>query len=361
MYPEKQSFKRNEVVVDTPIYTLHKFHKPAAAGTPVFIVPPHAGRHGNIVQRLIDICVEEGRPVYAYELKSATQETKDTSIEDLVSILSSCIWCIGNPVDLICNCQGAWLGALLTARYPYLVKRYVNFVGPINLHTGQDNIIENYMKRPNVLEYHQKKVDDNSGIQLGSDQWFAFSMVNPWETYIGRFATQAQNLIFNRTKEIEKWENNESWYDDPQDLAGTWFMESLDHHFKNNRIYNGTMPKILGGDVNLKNITCPVYLFGGGADPITHHQQVTDMANVVGSDEIHTVVFPDEGHTSSFVKEKPLKIFKKMFFDGKTYEVATDEAEKEIEQTEPVDENDADEFLCSLYEQCGRAIRRPRS
>jgi len=335
MYPEKQSFKRNKVIMNTPVFAFSKFHKEDACGPPVFVVGPHAGRHVNIVQKLIDTCVAEGVPVYAYELKSATQETKNTSIEDLVKILWDCVRYIGEPVELICSCQGAWLGALFTARFQCDVKRYVNFVGPINTKTGQYNSIERYMKTPGVIEYHQKKVDENNGIQQGSDQWFAFSMIDPWETYIGRWCDQAQNLWFdfffsNKAEAKKKWEHNNSWHDDQQDLPGVWFMQSMKRHFKDNEIYNGTFPKILDGDANLKNITCPVYLFGGGDDPITHHRQVTDMQHVISSKEIHTVVFPGEGHTSSFVKKKPLKIFKKMFFEGKTFEVATDEAEMEI-------------------------------
>ena len=314
MYPAKQSFKSQRVLIDTPFFKLHAFHGDDATGRPVFIVPPHAGRHGNIVKRLADTCVAQGVPVYAYELKSATQETKGLTIEGMVLILDECVKCVGEPVELIGVCQGAWLGALFTARFPELVTKYVNFVGPINTKTGQENSIEKYMKQPGIIEYHQKKVDDNGGIQLGSDQWFAFSMLEPWETYFGRFCTQAQNLFFNKTEAIEKWEHNNSWHDDKQNLAGAGFMEIMEWHFRDNRIYEGTFPKILGGDVNLKRITCPVFLFAGGTDNITSTRQVLDMANVVGSIEIHSEIFEDDGHTNAFNREESLNKFCKVFF-----------------------------------------------
>lgn len=318
MYPEKQSFKKNEVLVDTSVYALHKFHGDKVSGAPVFVVGPHAGRHVNIVQRLVDTCVTEGRPVYAYELKSANEENKSTTIEDLVRILRDCVYEIGQAVELIGVCQGAWLGGLFAARFPTLVTKYANFVGPINTKTDQDNTIEKYMKQPGIIEYHQKKVDDNGGIQPGSDQWFAFSMLDPWETYLGRFFTQQQNLFFgvfnDKTEAIAKWEHNNSWHDDQQDLAGPWFMEVMEFHFRDNRIYEGTMPEILGKDVNLKNITCPVFLFAGGTDNITSTRQVLDMAHVVGSTEIHSVTFEKDGHTNAFNRESSLKTFSDMFF-----------------------------------------------
>jgi poly(3-hydroxyalkanoate) synthetase len=335
MYPEKQSFKRSHVIVDTPTYAFHKFHDDNASGAPIFVVGPHAGRHVNIIQRLVDTCVAEGRPVYSYELKSANDENKSTTIEDLVQILYDCVTLIGEPVDLIGVCQGAWLGGLFAARFPDLVTKYANIVGPINTRTGQDNAIEKYMKHPGIVEYHQKKFDANGGIQKGDDQWFAFSMLDPWETYLGRFFTQQQNLFFglftDKSKAIEKWEHNNSWHDDQQDL-GAWFMEVMKWHFKDNRIYEGTFPKILGEDVNFKNITCPVFLFAGGTDNITSTRQVLDMANIVGSTEIHSVIFEKDGHTNAFNREKSLKIFRKMFFENKTFEVATDETEREMEE-----------------------------
>ena len=361
MYPKKQSFKSQRVLIDTPFFKLHAFHSGETTGKAVFVVPPHAGRHGNITWKLIEKCVQEGRPVYAYELKSATPKTKGLTIEGMVAILYDCVTVIGDSVELIGVCQGAWLGGLFTARFPWMATKYVNFVGPINTKTGQDNAIEKYMKQPGIIEYHQKKVNENNGVQLGSDQWFAFSMLDPWETYIGRFCTQAQNIFFNKTKAIEKWEHNNSWHDDQQDLAGAGFMEIMEWHFRDNRIYNGTFPKILGGDVNLNRIKCPVYLFAGGTDNITSTRQVLDMAHVVGSAEIHTIIFPDDGHTNAFNREKSLEIFRKMFFENKTFEVATDETEREMEaititatkKDTPKIKIDAGDFLSDIYEDLG--------
>jgi len=322
MYPEKQEFKSQRVLIDNIFFKLHAFHGDDATGHPIFIVPPHAGRHGNIVQRLAETCVKQKVPVYAYELKTATQENKGLTIEGMVGILHDCVAAIGGSVELIGVCQGAWLGGLFTARFPELVTKYTNFVGPINTKTGEDNSIEKYMETPGVIEYHQKKVDDNDGIQLGSDQWFAFSMINPAETYVGRFLTHQQNLFFDAffptektAKAVAKWEKNESWYDDSMDL-GAWFMEAMKWHFKDNRIYNGTFPPIFGEDVNFKNIKCPVYLFAGGTDLITSIRQVLDMANIVGTDpaDIYTEVFEDAGHTKAFVGTEELKRFVKVYF-----------------------------------------------
>lgn len=297
----KQEFKRNEVVFENEVFRFHKFNE--GEGVPVFVVPPHAGRHGNVAQNLIDAFVKEGRIVYSYELLPCT---KDTSIEDLINILYRCCKYIDEPVNLIGLCQGAWLSAMFTSLHQDMVKTYTNSAGPINTKTGCDNIIEKYMEIPFVYDYHKMVVNFNGGIQPGILQWLAFSFVNPVFVYQKRWFDGLNTLCRNNEEEIKKWKKNNDWYDYPIDLSGNWFLNCLKNHFLYNRLYNGSW-RVFGKEVNLKNITCPVYLYAGDKDDITHWRQVFDMGNVISSKEIYKILFEDAGHTKSFCGKEEVK------------------------------------------------------
>lgn len=306
----KQEFKRSTVVIETPVSILHQFS--IGSGVPIFVVPPHAGRHGNISQNLIDALVLAGYPTYAYELLPATQSTKDTSIADLIEILDRCVETIlhltqTKRVLIVGLCQGAWLSALYTAKYPHKIVGYVNFAGPINTKTGQDNVIEKYMKTPNVLEKSQALVRLNNGIQLGIAQWLAFSMVSPQETYLKRWMDIWWYIANGDSEKIKKWQRDNGWHDYTIDLAGNQFLDCLKNHFFHNKLFDGTW--IIDGETYpLSNITCPVHLYAGNDDLITHPQQVFDMADKVSGPSYKTL-FPRAGHTKVFTGKKEIATF----------------------------------------------------
>jgi poly(3-hydroxyalkanoate) synthetase len=306
-----QDFRDYKIIVDLPSSRLLKFNN--GKGTPIFVVPPHAGRHGNIAQRLIDTCVKENRTVYAFELKSATCGTKDTSIDMLITLLRYYVNVIGGEVELIGLCQGAWLGAIFTALYPNRVTKYANFAGPIDTSVGEGNKIVEYMKTYGVYEYHKQIVENNGGIQYGYLQWMSFAMVRPEEILFQRWFDLYNMAWKGDTEGIKKWKRNNGWYDTPLNLAGTWFLQCLKHHFRDNKLYNGKWV-VHGRKVNLADITCPVYLFAGDADDITHYDQVFNMANKVQGSK-YKILFRDAGHTKVFVGTNELNTFKQIFLN----------------------------------------------
>lgn len=307
----KQEFENNIEIIKTPVFSLHKFGD-SENGTPIFIVPPFAGRSGNIAQNLIDKCVSHDQPVYAYELHSATQSTKNTSISDLVDILHTCQKEIGGPVELIGLCQGGWLSALFAAKHPESVIRFTSFATPFNTKTGTDNCIEKYMRNPDVITYQKIIVAMNDGIQPGMLQWLAFSLVDPIEIYISRWLKLWECIWDENEVNIKKWIKNNSWYDSPQNLAGNWFLDCLEHHFDKNELYEGKW--IVGDDVvGLSNIKCPCVCFAGEDDEITGIDQVFGLKDKV-TGPIECILLPGAGHTKAFVGTNELNIFEEKFF-----------------------------------------------
>lgn len=310
-------FVNNEEILRNDVYVLHRIVSDVESeGLPVFVIPPHAGRHGSIAQRMADTCAATGRPTYTVELLPAKQRTKTTGVQNLVGMIYDCQTIINeahgtDKIDLVCLCQGAWLGAIYTAKHQDRVNRYANFAGPINTKTGQDNIIEKYCSTINMA-YHRALIAMNGGIQPGMMQWLSFAMVNPVQVYWERWANLGYAMLRNDEKEIAKHNRNNAWYDYTIDLAGNWFLDCLKNHFRDNRLFNGTW--VVGdGAVNLANITCEVFLYAGEDDEITHPQQVSDMANKV-SGKCHFTLFSKAGHTKVFVGTAELQQFVKDFF-----------------------------------------------
>lgn len=308
-----QEFKNSEIIISTPVYRLHKFNSNNQSFTiPSLIIPPHAGRSPIIAQNLIDQLVNQNRSVYAFELLPATPETAYTSLSDLIRAIQDCQIFINSEVNLIGICQGAWLGAIYTALNPQDIIRYANIAGPINTKTNQPNIIENYCQIPNILALHKAILSANSNIQPGLLQWFAFSIVDPSAVYLKRWFDLFNHLSTQNLPAISKWLTNNTWYDSPQDLAGTWFIDCLENHFIENKLFSGQW-NVLGRPVDLSAITCPIYLYAGAQDKITHPFQVFDMAHKI-SGHSHQTLFPSAGHTRCFTGSRELSLFIQTFF-----------------------------------------------
>lgn len=158
-----QQFTGSIIIEETSVYKIHLWTS-GKNTLPIIIIPPYAGRHGNVAQNLINRC-KNYADTYVMELKSATIETKDTSITDLINIIDI-IYEYAPGANLIGVCQGAWLSAIYAALYPEKVKTYTNFAGPINTKTGKENKIEKYCEITNI-DIHKFVVNSHYGIQPG--------------------------------------------------------------------------------------------------------------------------------------------------------------------------------------------------
>jgi poly(3-hydroxybutyrate) depolymerase len=67
---------------------------------------------------------------------------------------------------------------------------------------------------------------------------------------------------------LEKEETFESWYENPIDLPGRSYLHAIVQLFKENRLAKGTFVG-LGRQLDLKRVTCRVYLLAGDSDDIT--------------------------------------------------------------------------------------------
>ncbi len=81
---------------------------------------------------------------------------------------------------------------------------------------------------------------------------------------------------------LKKEETFESWYENPIDLPGRWYLQVIQRLFQENRLANGQFVG-LGRRLNLHDITCPAYLLAGADDDITTPEQGLDAAKYLGT------------------------------------------------------------------------------
>ena len=106
---------------------------------------------------------------------------------------------------------------------------------------------------------------------------------------------------------LRKEEAFASWYESPIDLPGRWYLQAIVQLFKENRFAKGTFVA-LGQQLDLKNVTCPVYLLAGEADDITTQEQVFDARKYLGTPESQvTSQLVPGGHIGLFMGSRTLK------------------------------------------------------
>jgi len=106
---------------------------------------------------------------------------------------------------------------------------------------------------------------------------------------------------------LKKEEAFESWYENPIDLPGRWYLQAVVQLFKENRLAKGSFVG-LGRGLDLKDITCPVYLLAGASDDITTSEQVFNAENYLGTpkEQIEKKLVPG-GHIGLFMGSRTLQ------------------------------------------------------
>ena len=80
---------------------------------------------------------------------------------------------------------------------------------------------------------------------------------------------------------LKKEETFESWYENPINLPGRWYLQVIQQLFQENRLAKRQFVG-LGRRLNLHDITCPAYLLAGADDDITTPEQGLDAAKYEG-------------------------------------------------------------------------------
>ncbi|MFA5888119.1 MAG: DUF3141 domain-containing protein [Candidatus Nanoarchaeia archaeon] len=270
---------------------------------PVFIIPPQAGHHSCIAdydlnQSLVEASLKAGKETYAAEWKSANYNQRNNSIDDCIISMKKCIDKIGKKVSLVGLCQGGWQSAIYTALYPEDVSSLVLAAAPIDFHEGNGMITQYAKLYP--IEFYQSLVAMGYGNLNGGFMVMGFKMMNP----VDRFITDYIDLFEHIDDEtfVKRARKFRGWYEYTQNLPGRFYLQVVKELFKENRLVKGSL-NILGRNVDMQNIACPLRLIAGEKDDITLPEQVFAAENYVSSKDITKIIVP-AGHIGVFMGTK---------------------------------------------------------
>jgi poly(3-hydroxybutyrate) depolymerase len=300
---------QNRVMLDLRTMLFRDYSAADAKGLPTIVDAPYAGHSAMIAdyhkgQSLVEALLANGvRRVYLTDWKSATEDMKDLEIDQYLAELNVAIDDLGGRVNLVGLCQGGWMTAMLASRFPQKIASLVLAGAPIDTDAGDGPVKR--MAHTYPTSFYEELVTLGGGLMRGETMLRGWKNMHPEEHYIKSHIDLYEHI--DDPAYLKKEETFESWYENPIDLPGRWYMQAIVQLFKENRLAKGNFVA-LGRRLNLKDITCPVYLLAGEADDITTREQVFDAERYVGTPKhlIEKKLVPG-GHIGLFMGSRTLK------------------------------------------------------
>ncbi len=279
------------------------------SGIPTLVDAPHAGHTAMIAdyhkgQSLIETLLENGiAHVALTDWKSATDDMKDLEIDDYLAEIVVAIDDLGGRVNLVGLCQGGWVAAMVAARFPDKVNSLVLAGAPIDTDAGDGPIKR--MAHDSPMSFYEELVALGGGVMKGKFMLQGWKNMHPEQHYFDDQIDLYEHI--DDPAYLAKEETFESWYENPIDLPGRWYLQVIKELFKENLLAKGQFIG-LGRRLDLHAITCPAYLLAGASDDITTPEQVLDAAKYLGTptDKIEKKTVPG-GHIGLFMGARTLK------------------------------------------------------
>ncbi len=297
----------NKVRLDLRTMRLRDYGK--QGGIPTLVDAPYAGHTAMIAdyhknQSLVQTLLATGiGHVVLTDWKSATEDMKDLEIDNYLADLVVAIDDLGGRVNLVGLCQGGWMASMVAARFPDKVNSLVLAGAPIDTDAGNGPIKTMAHEQP--TSFYEELVELGGGLMCGKFMLAGWKNMHPEQHYIHDHIDLYEHI--DDPVYLKKEETFESWYENPLDLPGRWYLQAITQIFKENRLAKGTFVG-LGRTLNLHAIKCPAYLLAGAGDDITTPEQVLDAAKYLGTPKSHIVqqTVPG-GHIGLFMGARTLK------------------------------------------------------
>lgn len=195
------------------------------------------------------------------------------------------------------------MAAMIAARFPEKVNALVLAGAPIDADAGDGAITR--MAHETPLSFYRELVTLGGGLMKGKFMLQGWKNMHPEQHYI-----QDQIDLYGHIDDpawLAMEETFQSWYENPIDLPGRWYLQVIQQIFQENRLAKGEFVG-LGRKLDLRNITCPAYLLAGAEDDITTPEQVLDAAKYIGTpkDRIVSKTVPG-GHIGLFMGHGTLR------------------------------------------------------
>jgi poly(3-hydroxyalkanoate) synthetase len=297
----------NQVRLDLRTMALRDYGKPGGMAT--LVDAPFAGHSAMIAdyhqgQSLVETLLGNGLAHVALtDWKSATEDMKDFDIDNYLAELVVAIDDLGGRVNLVGLCQGGWTAAMIAARFPEKVNALALAGAPIDTDAGDGPIKR--MAHQSPISFYEELVELGGGLMKGKFMLQGWKNMHPEQHYFQNYVDLYENI--DDPAYLAKEETFASWYENPIDLPGRWYLQAITQLFKENRLAKGAFVG-LGRKLDLRAIVCPTYLLAGAGDDITTPEQVLDAAKYIGTpkDRIVQKTAPG-GHIGLFMGARTLK------------------------------------------------------
>ena len=299
----------NRILLDLRTMLFRDYSAPDAHGIPTIVAAPYAGHSAMIAdyhkgQSLIETLLGNGvGHVFLTDWKSATEDMKDLEIDQYLAELNVCVDDLGGRVNLVGLCQGGWMSTMLAARFPDKVASLVLAGSPIDTNAGDGPVKR--MAHAYPTSFYEELVTQGGGLMRGATMLRGWKNMHPVEHYIKDHVDLYEHI--DDPAYLAKEETFESWYENPIDLPGRWYLQAITQLFKENRLAKGKFIG-LGRRLDLKAITCPAYLLAGESDDITPREQVFDAEKYLGTPKDRIVKqLVSGGHIGLFMGARTLQ------------------------------------------------------
>lgn len=307
--PEPVWATPNEVRLDLKTVRLRDFGGHDGDAVPVLVDAPFAGHSSTIAdfdngQSLVQVLQANGLPrVLATDWKTATPAMHDYDIDCYLSDLNVMVDDLGGMVHLVGLCQGGWLSTMYAARFPGKVRSLVLAGSPIDTDAGDGPIKKLAHSMP--MSAYEDMVRLGQGLMPGRFMLAGWKNMHPSEQYAAKYVRLYEKL--SDRNYLERTEKFASWYENPVDLPGAYYLQAISQLFKENRLAKGEFVA-LGRRLDLKQIRIPTCLMAGEADDITTPEQVFGAEALFGTPKSHLLkkLVPG-GHIGLFMGRNTLR------------------------------------------------------
>jgi poly(3-hydroxyalkanoate) synthetase len=301
-----QWHSRNEVVLASPFALLRDFSVGDDDVVPTLLFPPLAGHASCIIdkrgQSQVQLCIKMGlTKLYSFDWLNCTTATKDTTEADRLDFITRTVDLIAGPegkTNIVGDCQGGWEATLWAAMHPERVNTLIVAGAPIDTSAGNGparKLMPILIPHGNMGLY-QAMVKAYGGIVPGISNVMGSIAMDP-ATHVAAHLRLFWHV--HDREYLDHFSDFYDWYLHPVNLPGKPYLWAVEHLFVKNEMFKGEL-KVAGKTVNLRSITCPVFLLGGEQDDITPWQQVHNMRYAVGSLLVRWYLAPG-GHLGLFI------------------------------------------------------------
>jgi len=299
----------NRIMLSLRTMEFRDYSRSGSTGVPTIVDAPFAGHSAMIAdyakgQSLVETLLANGvERVFLTDWRSATDDMKDLEIDQYLAEINVCVDDLGGRVNLVGLCQGGWMSAMYAARFPHKVASLVLAGSPIDTSAGNGPIKRMAHRSP--ASFYEELVALGGGLMRGKYMLAGWKNMHPAEHYVQQHIDLYEHI--DDPAYLKKTETFESWYENPLDLPGRWYLQAIVQLFKENRLAKGTFVG-LGQRLDLRNVTCPTYLLAGETDDITTKEQVFDAVKYLGTrpQDIEQKLVPG-GHIGLFMGSRTLR------------------------------------------------------